>query len=137
MNPEDIHAVVRLRLEQAECALRDAQCLSEGGGSARAVLNRAYYAMFYAVLALLQGQERIPVKHQGVISLFDRDFVHKGLFTKQNSKDLHLAFQFRQDADYKSLGDLPIAKAREMLQRSRDFVATLSNYLAASEKNES
>jgi uncharacterized protein (UPF0332 family) len=40
-------------------------------------VNRAYYAMFYAVLALLQRIGRVPSRHAGVISLFDTEFVLK------------------------------------------------------------
>ena len=122
-------------MEQAECALKDARLLSSGGGSAQAVLNRAYYAMFYAVLALLQPLGRVPGKHQGAISLFDREFVHKGIFTRQMSVDIHRAFEFRQDADYKTLGEVPIQQAREMLEKAHQFVAVVSRYLPSVDKS--
>jgi uncharacterized protein (UPF0332 family) len=38
-------------------------------------MNRLYYAMFYAVLALLQEKEMGTSKHSGAIALFDREFV--------------------------------------------------------------
>lgn len=45
--------LISYRLRQAEEALSDAAKLIEAQGSPRSVLNRAYYAMFYSVLALL------------------------------------------------------------------------------------
>ena len=52
MMSDNIQALVRSRLEQADDALNAARILLEQH-SGRAAVNRAYYAMFYAVLALL------------------------------------------------------------------------------------
>ncbi len=41
------------RLQEAEESLDEAQFLFDGHKSPRSVINRAYYAMFYSVLALL------------------------------------------------------------------------------------
>jgi uncharacterized protein (UPF0332 family) len=59
MTTENIRALVRSRLEQADEALGAAQILLERG-SLRTVVNRSYYAMFYAVLALLALHSRKP-----------------------------------------------------------------------------
>lgn len=40
------------RLKQAEETLLEAQKMLEGGFTPRTIINRAYYSMFYAVLAL-------------------------------------------------------------------------------------
>jgi uncharacterized protein (UPF0332 family) len=45
--------LARYRLKQAEESINDAICLFSGKGSPRSIINRAYYAMFYAVLALI------------------------------------------------------------------------------------
>ena len=51
---------MRYRLEQADAALGDAKFLLEGNRSPQSIVNRAYYAMLYAALALLQKLERCP-----------------------------------------------------------------------------
>jgi len=53
------------------------------------VINRAYYAMFYAVLALLQSIGKVAGKHTGAIGLFDTEFVLKGALSREMSRDLH------------------------------------------------
>jgi len=73
----------------------------DGNRSPQSIVNRSYYAMFYAVLALLQKISKVPSKHSGVISLFDKEFVKKGVFAKDLSKDFHKAFELRQTVDYK------------------------------------
>ena len=74
MISEDTRVLIRYRMAQAEEALADAAMLLERG-SLRAVLIRAYYAMFYAVLALLNLLGKGTSKHSGAIALFDREFV--------------------------------------------------------------
>jgi uncharacterized protein (UPF0332 family) len=75
MNPEHVAKLVEYRLEQARAAIEDAQFLLDGKRTPVAIINRAYYAMFYAVLALLQTIGKTPSRHTGVISLFDTEFM--------------------------------------------------------------
>lgn len=129
MKRRDVLEVVRLRLEQAQSVLQDAPYLLEGGRSPQSVINRCYYAMFYAVLALLQQQEKTPRKHRGVISLFDRHFVHTGVFSKEFSWDLHEVFQLGEDADYQFSEPLTRETAGKVLDRATRFVQAIQVYL--------
>jgi len=58
------------RLNEAEETLADARIMLASGISARSVVNRAYYAMFYAILALFiaKGIHHKTSKHSGVIN---------------------------------------------------------------------
>jgi len=100
MKPEQVSELVKLPLEWARATLGDACFLRSGGRTPQSVINRAYYAMFYAALALLQTTGEIPTKHTGVIGLFDTEFVLKGAFPKNLSMDFHHAFEARQIPDY-------------------------------------
>ena len=97
---EDILALIKYRLEEAENSIKEAEVLLKECMSLRSVMNRLYYAMFYAVLALLQEKELGTSKHYGAISLFDREFIKSGIFDKELSKTLHRAFELRQKGDY-------------------------------------
>jgi uncharacterized protein (UPF0332 family) len=72
---ENRKALIEYRLTQARDSIREADVLDQSGMSRRSVMNRLYYAMFYAVLALLQEKEMGTSKHSGAIALFDREFV--------------------------------------------------------------
>ena len=74
MTSENIMALVRYRLEQADESLQAASILIEKK-LLRPSINRSYYAMYYAVLALLAIEKKETSKHSGVISLFDKEFV--------------------------------------------------------------
>ena len=76
---EAVATLIKYRMEQASKAIEDALCLEAGKGSPRSIINRTYYAMFYAVLALLLREGKSYAKHSGVIGAFDAAFVRTGL----------------------------------------------------------
>ena len=130
---EEIAALIQYRLEQAEAALDDAKYLLDGNRSPQSVINRAYYAMFYAALALLQKAGKIPTKHAGAIGLFDTEFVLKGVFPRELSRDFHKAFELRQVSDYRVLQSPSREKAEETWERATRFVRAVREYLRAAE----
>ena len=126
---EDILALIKYRLEEAENSIKEAEVLLKEGMSLRSVMNRLYYAMFYAVLALLQEKELGTSKHYGAISLFDREFIKSGIFDKELSKTLHRAFELRQKGDYLEQAEVTKSDVDEMLPKTKDFVDKVKEYL--------
>jgi len=133
MKPEHVVELVKLRLEHARIASEDAQFLLNGKRSPQSIINRACYAMFYAVLALLQTTSKVPAKHTGVLSLFDTEFVMKGIFPKALSKDFHQAFELRQVSDYQPVKPLTFAEAQDISAKSQLFVDNVKQYLKTKE----
>ncbi len=130
MKDEEVSTLIKYRLEQAQTAIDDAKFLLEGDRSPQSVVNRAYYGMFYATLALLQKIGQIPSKHAGVISLFDTEFVLKGIFLKGLSKNFHKAFELRQVSDYKTYTPISNEAAQETLNNAVSFVEEVKKYFA-------
>lgn len=131
MKLEQLEALVRYRMGQAHESLREAEILL-GESSLRGTVNRAYYAMFYALLALLATKQLGTSKHSGAISLFDREFVKTGTFPRELSRALHLAFDRRQRYDYGELMPLSQQVAEETLVDARTFVTSIEAHLRAS-----
>jgi uncharacterized protein (UPF0332 family) len=129
MSTENIRALVRFRLEQADEALHAAQILLEQR-SWRAAVNRSYYAMFYAVLALLALHQRETSKHSGVMSLFNRDFVKPGIFSVELSRWLRHAFRQRHTADYAALSTMSAEEVQQVFDEATAFVAQVKAHLA-------
>jgi uncharacterized protein (UPF0332 family) len=128
MNPEQLEDLLRYRLEQAYETLREAEILLDGA-ALRGTVNRAYYAMFYALLALLATKRLGTSKHSGAISLFDREFVKSGLFPHELSRALHLAFARRQSHDYGEMVPITPEIAQETVDDARTFVGAAETYL--------
>jgi uncharacterized protein (UPF0332 family) len=125
---EQLEALLRYRMEQAQDTLREAEILL-GESALRGTINRAYYAMFYALLALLATRRLGTSKHSAAISLFDREFVKTGLFPRELSRALHLAFDRRQTHDYGEMVPITRQVAEETLSDAKTFVAALESYL--------
>ena len=121
--------LISRRLAMASEALDDARRLAEGGGSERSILNRAYYAMFHAVLSLANLKGFAPRKHQGAIAFFDKEFVHTGVFAKEMSADLHEAFDLRLEADYAELSEPTEREASATLEKAVRFTANVEAYV--------
>jgi uncharacterized protein (UPF0332 family) len=129
VNQDDTATLIRYRISEARAALKDADCLAQGGGSSQGIVNRLYYAMFYAALALLQQVGKVPSKHAGVLGLFDTEFVLKGIFSQDMSKHFHRAFELRQTSDYKVMKPIPPEQLEEIRQQASAFVSAVARYL--------
>ena len=88
MITENIQALITYRLEQADESLDAAQVLLDKV-LVRSSVNRAYYAMFYAVLALLAKSKQETSKHSGAISLFDYE-IESSLSLERLPKNFHV-----------------------------------------------
>jgi uncharacterized protein (UPF0332 family) len=64
-----------------------------------------------------------------VISIFDIEFVKKGIFSKQLSKDFHRAFELRQISDYRTTKTPKRDQAEELMKKAVVFVQTVKEYL--------
>ena len=120
----DRETLLRYRIKQAEETLADAEAMAKGGLSPRSIVNRAYYAMFYAVLGLF-FKTNVTVKtskHSGIISMFDQAFILSGKMDKQFSKSLHKMFNARQVADYKELVEVTSEEADDAVRAARRFI---------------
>jgi hypothetical protein len=126
---KEVLELIKYRLEEAEDSIKEAEVLLKEGMSMRAVMNRLYYAMFYAVLALLQEKGMGTSKHAGAISLFDREFIKKGVFDEKLSKILHRAFELRQKGDYMEQAEVTQSDVDEMLPETKEFVRKVKTYL--------
>jgi uncharacterized protein (UPF0332 family) len=128
MKPEQLEDLLRYRMEQAQETLREAAILFNEDAW-RGTVNRAYYAMFYALLALLATRQLGTSRHSGALSLFDREFVKQGVFPLELSRSLHLAFDRRQRQNYGEMVALSREIAEQSLTEAKEFVAAIAIYL--------
>lgn len=121
--------LIQYRLELAREMLRDARLLKDNAGSPVSIVNRAYYSVFYAVLALLVTADVEPNKHSGVLAKFDELFIRQGIFPKEMSRILHHAFDMRQAGDYQKSKVITPEQAAEVLASAAEFVSTIEKKL--------
>ena len=104
MNLEDRIEYVKYRLESAKKTFEAAKVLAENKFWNSAV-NRLYYAVFYAVNALLIMNEIQTKSHSATKSQFSMNFVKTGKFDKKYGKLLSELFDWRQKGDYENIFD--------------------------------
>jgi uncharacterized protein (UPF0332 family) len=126
---EELLALIKYRLKEADASIEEARVLLREGMSLRAVMNRLYYSMFYAVLAVLQEKQLGTSKHMGAIAMFDREFIKSGIFDKEMSKALHRAFELRQKGDYMEEAEVARADVDEMFPKAIGFVEKVKEHL--------
>ena len=126
--------LARYRLKQAEESLDEARFLLAGRKSPRSVMNRAYYAMFYSVLALLIYEPYSSSKHSGVLSYFNKNFIRNEVFDKEMGRSLNKAFDLRQREDYREYSHLTALEAANFIEKAESFVKKVNDYLKHMDK---
>ncbi len=128
----DKQTLLAYRLKQAEETLSDAERIIHNNLSPRSIINRAYYAIFYSILALflIKNINIKTSKHAGIISIFDKEFVHTNKIDKGYSKILHKLFEARQEGDYKELIEWSSDEAAEFVGLAKDFLDAMRKVIA-------
>jgi len=126
-NAHNLIALCKYRFEQADETISEARILQEAGHY-RGALNRAYYAMFYALQVLAIKNKKRFSKHSGVISYFDREYVKTGIIDKKFSRWLHRLFDLRQDADYGDMFDPTEEICIQAIEQADEFVQQIRAY---------
>ncbi|MCM8798860.1 MAG: HEPN domain-containing protein, partial [Candidatus Omnitrophica bacterium] len=77
---KEVAVLAKYRFERARETRKEAEILLSQE-QINGAMNRIYYSLFYAVKALLATKELDSSKHEGVISLFHKEFVKTGKFS--------------------------------------------------------
>ena len=111
MKPEEVE-YVRFRMARAYETLSEAKSLLETG-TLYGVVNRLYYACFYAVSALLFTEGMSSAKHRGIIALLDRQWIKTGRLPAAMGRFYRRLFELRQQGDY----GYPVTFERETVKK--------------------
>lgn len=94
-----VNGFAKYRLERAKQDLSDAEFSYKHRRYLNAN-NRAYYAIFHAIKAVL-ATERIDFKkHKDVLAYFNQHYVKTEIFPRMISKKISQANKVREDSDY-------------------------------------
>lgn len=121
---EEFRDLAKYRLEKAKNTLLDAKKYFENA-TLNSTVNRIYYAMFYAVNALLITSGLSSSKHSGVRALFNREFVNKGLIEVHLGKFYSDMLDNRQEGDYKDFVEFEKEDVREWLRKAEEFISKI------------
>lgn len=116
------------RLSRAEETLDDAQA-NLGLGRYEAAANRAYYAAFQALRAVLSLDGIDRKSHSGVIAEFRRLYVKPGIFQSGISKAIDDLSEVRHQSDYEAFYRTEQASAIKQVHDAEMVVESVKTYL--------
>ena len=129
MQYEEKKALSQVRLERAYACLTDAKNLLDKQGYASAA-NRAYYAVFHAMRAVL-ALDGVDMKHHsGIISEFRRRYIKTGIFDISYSGIISVLFDARTSSDYDDYYIIEKALVQRHLSDAESFLKAVEAYLA-------
>lgn len=117
--------LIRFRLTEAKSSLQEAAILASEN-LFRGSINRSYYAMFYAALALLATKNLSASKHSGIIALFNKEFVKEGAFPRDLAAALTAAFDMRNKTDYRDFVEADAEQANPLLAKAELFIKAVA-----------
>lgn len=99
MHNEKCQNLAIYRLNRAKEMILDAKQLFQSG-SYKSSNNRAYYAIFHSMRAVLALDEVDFRRHSGVIQFFQKEYIKTGIFDKEYSDIITSASEIRNASDY-------------------------------------
>jgi uncharacterized protein (UPF0332 family) len=113
---------MRFKLAQARDAYEEAEALLSVGAGLGFVINSLYYAYYYPVLALLHAKGISAAMQSVSISLFEKEFVEKGLIERRFLNAMRKAFDLKPKCEP---GDLKLAVRAEvemLMAEAKEFL---------------
>ena len=120
--------VARYKFEQAEDDLETAKILL-AAGKYKAANNRAYYACFHAVDAVLAKEPIAFKKHKDTLSYFNKNYVHTEIFPRNIGRKISRLEIIRHKSDYDTFYIASRDDAAEQIEVAEEVVDLVKNYL--------
>lgn len=118
--------LIKYRIERSKESLNAAKVLLDSDNLYSAI-NRVYYGMFYAVIALLLTKNLSSAKHSGVMSLFFKEFINSGLIDKELGRLYSDIFDLRMKYDYKIPAKITKEDVHNWLIKAGNFIEIVTD----------
>jgi uncharacterized protein (UPF0332 family) len=124
-NKEDY---IKYRFHRSEKSFEEALILANENRW-NAVINRLYYASFYAESALLPKNNIDTQTHDGARTQFGLHFIKTGKMNKESGILFSKLFDFRQKGDYGDLFDYDEEITRPLIEKVKDFLEEIKQQI--------
>ncbi len=129
MDNETIESFAKYRLEKAKETLETAKMIYKDGKDLTSANNRAYYAIFYAIRAVLAIKEIDFKRHKDVIAYFNKEYVNKDIFPKMIGKKIAQAQRIRDDSDYDDNYEPSFEKTEQQIKTAEELIKLVEEYV--------
>lgn len=119
---------INYRLQKADESFADAELLAENGRW-NSVINRLYYASFYAVNALLLSRDINNTTHDGCRNQFGLNFIKTGTIDIRFGRHFSKLFDLRQKGDYGDLFDYDEVTVEPLIGTTKEFIQEIKRHI--------
>ena len=132
-NEITVSAFANYRLERAKQDLSDAE-FSYNNQRYFNANNRAYYAIFHAIRAVLALEKVDFKKHKDVLAYFNQYYIKTEIFPKMISKKISQARKVREDSDYDDEFEPTDVETKLQIDTARELIELVEKYLKEKSK---
>ena len=95
------------------------------------VANRAYYASFYTLIALLATVDfkPEPEEDEATLAVFEREFVTTGKISGETADTIRKLYELQMDVDFVRVEKVGREEAKEAIEMSGRVYNAISTYL--------
>ncbi len=130
MEHENKEDLANYRIEKAEETLKTAEFILKEVKDYTSANNRAYYAIFYTIRAVLALEEVDFKRHKDVIAYFNQHYINTGIFPKKIGKKIAQAQRVREDSDYDDKYEPSPIKTEEQIETAKELLNLVERYLS-------
>lgn len=128
MLKEELLNLSKARISHAEDCLREAKLLLDAD-EYKGAANRAYYAAFHSLRAVLILDEFDSKKHSGIIAKFRENYLKTELFSKEISDYISSLFRVRSASDYDDFYVISKNEAKAQVEKAVIILEHIKEYL--------
>lgn len=128
MDDKEIEVLAKYRLEQAKENLEEAEALFNIN-KFKGANNRAYYSIFHAIKAILALEQTDFKKHSSVIAYFNKEYINKGIFSKELGKKVSEARFYREKSDYVDFYIVTKEECQEQIEAAKLMIENAEKYI--------
>ena len=129
MDNETIESFAKYRLNKAKETLETARMIFNDGKDFTSANNRAYYAIFYAIRAVLAIEEIDFKRHKDVLAYFNKEYVNKEKFPKKIGRKISQAQRVREDSDYDDDYEPSLEKTEQQINTAQELIDLVEKYI--------
>lgn len=134
MNNETVESFAKYRLEKAKETLHTAEIIFNEVRDYTSANNRAYYAIFYAIRAVLALEQIDFKRHKDVIAYFNKNYINKEIFPKNIGRKIAQAQRIREDSDYDDEYQPSAEKTEQQINTARELIEMVEKYIDSKSK---
>ena len=129
MDNENIEDFAKYRLNKAKETLETAKMIFKDRKDLTSANNRAYYAIFYAIRAVLATEEVDFKRHKDVLAYFNKEYVSKEIFPKTIGRKIAQAQRIREDSDYDDDYEPSAEKTEQQIETAEELILMVETYI--------